>query len=432
LRKYRFFVIPLALSVLGCSADHVTAPATRSGGDGRMALEASLFKPAPTIDEEFERVARDSIKGFAGEFLDETGTPTVLLTDLAQAPKGLARAAHLGAFQKGGVNKAPVARRVRYDFLALMQWRDSVAAGIGRDLSRVAVDIDEVHNQVWFGYEDASVGERIKAVINERKIPGGAVVAELTKLPHERQTLINAVSPAVAGIQIVTDIPGGFNTCTLGYNVLYQGNAAFVTASHCTYNYGGVDGHNFYQPCMGCTLLGAEVWDRAAYTGCTGLPWYAGICRWSDASIIQYDAGASSSLGVIAWPSQTYGGRGSLEIGDPPSLYGISTKWTTSIPVGASVGKVGRTSGNTSGTVTKSCVTKTPNNCVYVTNVWSEGGDSGAPFLLFSIPNPGAGIAGQLWGGPPGVYTETWFTTLNGLERDLGSTLTVCIPGWGC
>jgi hypothetical protein len=136
---------------------------------------------------------------------------------------------------------------------------------------------------------------------------------------------------------------------------------------------------------------------------------------------------------VVAWPpDEGFGRAGSRDLGDPPGTYYISTKWTTSIPVGAYVGNVGYWSGRTTGQVTRSCAVVNNFWCAYETNVWSHGGDSGAGFLLLSLPNPGLALAGQLYGGPENDPTDTWFTTLNGLERDLQGTLTVCYHGWGC
>lgn len=315
-------------------------------------------------------------------------------------------------------------RQVLFNYPQLRQWHASLAEKIV-DRFDVALDIDEVENQLWVAVEDASLVPLVLSAATQVGIPSNAIMVETRSLPRPRMTLRDQFSTMQGGMQIQAVNQG---VCSNGFNAIYQGASAFVSASHCTSTGFAPDWQWFYQPTTSGNNIGWEVWDRGYYKCYSIL-----TCRWSDAAIMQYAAHVQPELGIIAWPpDEGYGRPGSIDLGDPPGTYYISTKWTASLPVGAVVGKVGRTSGRTVGNVQRACVLVNKIMCTYVTDVWSEPGDSGSGFLLYSHPNPGAAIAGVLWGGPVGVWTETWFSTLQGLERDLGGTLTVCYPGWGC
>lgn len=387
--------------------------------DGATTLPAARL----TLDEEFEFIARHEIPGFAGYYIRD-GELVVLLKDMSRRTAALNLAAERTAQGLGklGVERAAV-REANFDFVQLAQWQRLLMDQLGNSLNDLLVDIDEVANRILIGYEDEAVGGTVRGIVLTSGIPPLAVAVEHRKLPRQRLTLRDDYSSMQAGIQI-SESSGDKGACTLGFNVIYNGQPGFVTASHCTRISFAPDGGSFHQV---SSRVGEEVWDPYKYK-CV---WFA-KCRWSDAAIIRYDVGVSSDLGLIAWPyPDAYGGPGTVDVGDPPNWYYISTKWTTSIPVGAPATKVGRTSGRTVGNVTQSCVTLSGLYCQYVTDVWSQPGDSGAPFLL-SPSGPGAAIAGVLWGGPPQVWTETWFSPMDGIERDLGSSLTVCYPGWGC
>ena len=431
-------VLVLAITT-ACTNDKISPSIAGPATESLMSAAGGSLN----TDEEYEQIARHEIPGFAGYYLTKDRNVVVQLTDLAQSPVA---ESHAGEFRSRFFSTAssapPIIHSVRWDFVQLRYWEEGVVEAL-KDVKAV-IDIDEVRNLVWVGVEDQELISKVLTVAENLGIPSSAITVEFHKLPVPRYcpdcgtTLQDAWPPSLGGIPAGMKIeddhsyPAFPKQCSIGYNAIYQGQPAFVTASHCTFNqYSLSDAKPMWQPFPGLNgehQVGFEIWDRPFYACSPGLS-----CRWSDAALIAYNPTVESQLGIVAWPpDEGFGRAGSVELGEEPGTYYISTKWTTSIPVGAVVSKVGMKSGRTTGWVTRSCVAYQDFECSYETDVWSEHGDSGAGFLLLSHPNPGLAIAGQLYGGPEGDWSDTYFTTLNGLERDLGGTLSVCYPGWGC
>lgn len=416
--------VVLFAAVIACTGDPPTS--LRSPNSMAGTIAGGSQSQGRTTDEEYERIAREEIAGFAGFYLDERDNVVVLLTDLGKRATAERYAATFRSqFFPSSAGTTPIVRQVMFNYPQLREWHANLAEKIA-DRFRAALDIDEVENQLWVAVEDAKHAPLVLSAATQLGIPPNAIKVETRQLPRPRMTLRDQFPTMQAGMQIQATNQG---LCSHGFSAIYQGRSVFVSASHCTSVGFAPDWQWVYQPTTSGNNIGWETWDIGYYNCYSVL-----TCRWSDAAIMDYAAHVQPELGIIAWPSgqATYGRPGPIELGDPPGSYYISTKWTAALPVGAGVGKVGRTSGNTLGNVTRACVFINKIMCTYVTDVWSEPGDSGSAFLLFSHPNPGAALAGVLWGGPVGVWTETWFSTLQGLERDLGGTLTVCYPGWGC
>ena len=94
--------------------------------------------------------------------------------------------------------------------------------------------------------------------------------------------------------------------------------------------------------------------------------------------------------------------------------------------MGQPVSKVGRTTGLTRGTVTKTCETEVRTDGTFLCQVEADyaarGGDSGSP--VFTPVGSTAVLVGIHWLGVegPGVHV---FSPISGVQRDLG-TLGVC------
>ena len=177
--------------------------------------------------------------------------------------------------------------------------------------------------------------------------------------------------------------------------------------------------------------LGGGVWSFGGRTGVCN-----NVCRFSDATLATYDVGISNQLGALAQTDGwAIGGRGSI---NNAVAWPIFNKLSMSfLNVGRWLNKVGRTSGWTRGQVTHTCVDHADGPgiqlCQWDSNIWSEPGDSGAPiFLDTDTAQPDGAtwvhLAGLLWGGPPTDFSTTWFSTLDGIDRDFGLTFKVCDP----
>lgn len=383
----------------------------------------SLESAAPlgwTLDDEFERIAREEVSGYAGDFLLADGTPVVLLVDPGQRAAA-ARSISARRERAGMPHRDPEVRTAQFDFPTLRQWRDRLIPLMEADLA-FALDIDEAQNRVWVAVENHRDGADVRAAAVRLGIPASAVAVEVQQRPQPRATVGDYHRPALGGVQIVSSTG---NICTLGFSAIMDGTPVFVTNSHCSGTRNQLDSSPQRQPTNSAgNEIGYELRDK----GAGYCPALAPVnCRKSDSSIYGYSAGVPYSLGQIA-RTLSYGAnqRGSLEINPLNPYFQITSKNTSGIPVGTWVDKVGRTSGWTRGQVQKSCVFLKDGiyfECQYVTSTWSEGGDSGSP--MFVVGSTGVALHGLLWGGPAGDWTTTWYSPVGGVEKDFGVTLQV-------
>ncbi|MDO8501350.1 MAG: hypothetical protein Q7S20_05875 [Gemmatimonadaceae bacterium] len=162
-------------------------------------------------------------------------------------------------------------------------------------------------------------------------------------------TLRSSWSPTQAGIQIHF----GQYLCSLGFNADDGAERSFITASHCTNTQGGVEGTQYYQPVSTTdpTVIATEVEDPRYFKG--GACPRGRKCRYSDAARALYSTGVSSTRGAIAMTSGP--NNSSLDVA---GSFTVTTQdnTTTSFAIGATVNKVGRTTGWTQGRVTNTCV----------------------------------------------------------------------------
>jgi hypothetical protein len=266
----------------------------------------------------------------------------------------------------------------------------------------VFADNDEVAGKVVFGVENEHAANGVRQALARRGIAESDYAIELTApivMMQGTQTLRSEFASKVGGLQI------HFTRylCTLGFNAISNGTASFITNSHCTATQGGVEGTQYYQPTSSTgRVIATEVADPTYKKG--GQCPKGKKCRWSDASRAAYASGVASSLGVIA--KTTGVNTGSLTMSGTFSIGGTSDE--TNFPLGTVVQKVGRTTGWTSGAVTRSCVnTSVSGSTVYLfcqtfvsdpagaTVVGS--GDSGSP--VFSGGTSSVTLYGILWGG---------------------------------
>lgn len=427
--RYTTSVSAAALALLAaCAPDAPVGPDAGEPAANRAAPQGQFHTP----DDEFARVARAEVPGFAGFYLRDDGTPVIKLTDPGQrgaAQRYLAQElVRARSGRRAGAPAQPVFEQASYDFAQLKDWSESLHPLLQQRAADVfLIDVDEAHNRVLVGVADAGAVAAVRAEGARLGIPAQALHVQPQPAPQTRATVRDRFTTTVGGIQIAF---GGY-VCTLGFNARRVSNSAnvYVTNSHCTGTQNAYDGIAIYQNTNAAgNQIGNEVADRGLYACVSGVL----SCRQADAAYISNNGTRTIGQGGIARTAWNTGGAGGLTITGEYDVVGRST----SIAVGAYLDKTGRTSGSTYGQVTNSCVTIGSLRCQDISRVWSEGGDSGSPVYVYL---GGSGSAendvrlhGVMWGGPGSDYTTTYSSRLAGIEADLGALTNLCRPGYGC
>jgi hypothetical protein len=354
------------------------------------------------------------VPGFGGFYLDEQGNPVVYLKSSSQRANAERALAPFFQHQRVPASQLRVLP-AQYDWGQLESWHLRVSAEVLSIQGTVFVDADEASNRVTVGLERGALA-RARGAIARLGIPQDAVIFQEAEPIRMVATLRSKVRPAVGGLQI--NFPGFL--CSLGFNAIRSGQRSLITASHCTNVQGGVEATPYYQPTetAASAKIATEVSDPAYSQSKPGCP--SGFrCRFSDASRAAYTAGTTSTLGRIA--KTTGPNNNSITIN---GSFSINAEGVAS--VGQSVGKVGRTTGWTSGKVTNTCVnlavsdTKITQLCQNIVKARVGAGDSGAPVFKGS---GNVTLVGLLWGGNNNG-TQFIYSPMAGIERELGALTT--------
>jgi hypothetical protein len=261
----------------------------------------------------------------------------------------------------------------------------------------VYTDADETSDRLVVGVSNRGIETSVMARLAALGVP--AELVDVVQAPeiHQVDSLQTGVfRPVLAGVQI------HFSNylCSVGFNAVRNGVQGFVTASHCTTQQGGVEGTEYYQPLSSTapTSIGTEIADPDYKRG-GGCP-IGRVCRYSDSAFVRYENGASGLLGGIAKTSGP--NNGSLD-----SIGNFTITSEGSAGMGATVNKVGRSSGWTAAPVTATCAnigvsgTNIVQRCQTLAtssgNVIVKGGDSGSP--VFTTSGGNTTLVGVLWGG---------------------------------
>jgi hypothetical protein len=423
--RYTQSVSAAVLALLATAAcDSSDAPVGPDAGDAavnRAAPQASFHTP----DDEFARVSRAEVPGFAGFYLQDDGTPVVRLVDPSQ--RGAAQRYLAQEFIRArsghhkGAPQQPVFLAAAYDFAQLKGWSESLHPLLTRN-DVFLIDVDEVQNRVLVGVADAGAVSAVRAEGTRLGIPAAALEVKTQPRPQVRASLRDRQTTLNGGIQIAF----GNYYCTQGFNARRStGASIFVTNSHCTTTQYATDGVTIYQNIVASgNAVGSEVADRGMWA-CAGT---GTSCRQADAAYISHNGTRTIGQGGISRTNWATGANaGTTIVGE----FNIVGRYTGSLPVGSYLDKTGRTSGSTYGQVTNSCVTIGSLRCQDVSKVWSEGGDSGSPVYVW-LSNNDVQLHGVMWGGPGTDYTTTYSSRLAGIEADLGALNSLCRPGYGC
>jgi hypothetical protein len=407
-----------ALAISACQEN--STPTSPDAGLIPAAARSSQGPDLPSAAE-FDR----RVPGFGGFFLSRDGTPTVYLTRGAgRAPAERVLAGYLAA--KGIPTAAVHVAEARYGWKQLERWQESATVEALAVPGAVFVDNDESTNRVLVGVADLGAMGQVRAAVARRGIPDDAVMVQRADPIHQVATLQNVVDrPVRAGVQI--NFPGFL--CSVGFNATSGGQSSFITASHCTTTQGGVESTPYWQPLQSVapTQIATEVADPVYVRNGPGCP-KGRKCRVSDASRAAYINGVNPTLvGLIARTSGA--NNGSLEITGSFSITAddCSSPLGGCLAVGTTVGKVGRTTGWTSGSITNTCVntgvsgSNIVQRCQTFVSAGVGGGDSGSD--VFQVTGSSVKLAGILWGGNSGG-TQFVFSPFANVVSDLGALTT--------
>lgn len=377
----------------------------------------------------------ERVPDFAGLF-EENGVLRVAVAKSAQDPAAVVSAALTVADELARAGSASLAEKAvpapapaLYGFADVLAWRETLALTTpGLSLH----DADERKGLVYVEVASPQEVERVRKSAAALGIPSDALEVRVEPR-YEAQIDIRNYGPYLeAGYAIAMQ----WGHCTHGF-MAFRGSmpgdiGGFVTNSHCTNAtsaVGGVSNAQFYQGNgsygVSGRYLGMELVDPTFQTlgftgsgdvtslgppvgGGGGRPW-----RYSDAAFIDYDLSQNSTNALFGQIAKTeYAGTNSPGSHNRINAFQIDSDAANHQHlVGTVVHRVGRTSGWTTGPITRACVTialdhTNPYNsnagkdlrCQYEVQAYSNAGDSGSP-VFFPTGSNTARLQGLLWGG---------------------------------
>jgi hypothetical protein len=409
----RLYVAGVFALVAGCQES--TPPRAISSAPSNPAALAEDATPS-------QLAVAQAVPGFGGYFIDDSGSPTVYLTDATQRDAAAqALAAFLDSF---GWTAADLrVREATYDYLQLDAWYRAVRGGALAVAGAVFGDIDEANNRLTFAALDRNALASIASTLAQAGVPDAAVNLKVSGPVAQVATLRDRMRPPVGGVQInFFPLPASPVTllCTLGFNVVKGADTSFITNSHCSNVQGGTTTPtDYYQATRGGVLADAmnfiarEVEDPDYVMGGLSGPCPIGRrCRTADVSRARYAPGQGFQIGRIARPLHE---NASGTLADTITIDSLRPYFTivgeqgTSI-VGQKLAHTGRTTGWTSGLVTETCVDISVTDsditqlCQDLVDAYVAGGDSGSP-VFGEYTDGSVFLAGILWGSSTDLET---------------------------
>jgi hypothetical protein len=287
----------------------------------------------------------------------------------------------------------------------------------------VFADYDEAIGKLVFGVENAQAATGVQRALAARGMAAANYEVLVTEPIHQVATLRGHWRPTRGGIQIHFSR----NLCTMGFNATHVATEerSFITASHCTEKQGGVEGTEYFQPSQSFdpTVVAVEVADPPYVAGGPDCPRGA-RCRFSDAARALYSTDVASDQGYIK--KTTGANNGSVEVDGDFTITGQDDE-TTEFTLGATLHKVGRTTGWTNGEVIRTCAnTNSRGNihlfCQTFVEAVADGGDSGSPVFAVTSDDD-VTLVGIVWGAsrPHPIFTQYFvMSPLSQVQQELG------------
>ncbi len=378
--------------------------------------------------DEAHALAADRVPGFAGlrsmpdgstgvQFARGVGLEGAMRASDAKRRGDLKRGGDMYAKMLDGVGKNTKVSVVSFDARQLLNWK---RIAIAASDAIMWVDIDHQTNRLHLGIDKNIASEKftaIEQILNRLGIPFEAMNSEPAEMMQPVQSVGSGIQttppPLRGGSQIswVDTSEGGSFVCSVSAPAIRNGVAGFITASHCGNDTYQLTGTTFGSPNSNSNNVGSESVDPNGFSCSLGTGF--GACRNSDAAFVTSSSTTLGSLWVIS-PStlQTIRVR----------TFNGSTDYQSA---GTTVNKSGRTTGTTSGTVTRDCVDTrvggSPNYvvlCANFTNARVDGGDSGGTWYAVSGGSTATyyGVTSFKDGSGNGGYSP-----FGQVKRDLGS-----------
>jgi hypothetical protein len=378
------------------------------------------------LDEAHARVA-ERVPGFAGLRTSADGSVSVQFARGAgaeranRAKKAIVRGdanveeAHGKMLQAAG-EKARLSV-VSFDARQLLDWKRLALAASD---AVMWVDVDHETNRLHVGINKdlpADTFSAVEQLLNRAGIPFEAISSEPSEMMQPVQSFggnIRTTPPPLRGGSQISwnDVSaGGSFVCSVSAPATRNGVAGFITASHCGNDTYRLTTTSYGSPNATSTNVGSESVDPTGFSCSLGAGF--GQCRNSDASFVTSSSTTFGTMWVI--------NSSTLQTTRVRTFNG-STDYQG---VGTVVNKSGRTTGTTSGTVTRDCVDVrvggSPNYvvlCANFTNARADGGDSGGTWYAVSGTNTATyyGVTSFKDGSNNGGYSP-----FGQIKRDLGS-----------
>lgn len=313
-----------------------------------------------------------------------------------------------------------------YSWQQLSDWRDDVTDHVLGSVPGVVFDdLDEARNRVTIGVVAGLALSGVNNALADLGIPTTAVIIESTEpvrpaaLRMKASVLPRSFPPT--GLQTVSDSLGGglqlqlnnggpgYPTGTLGLVVDIGANRGFLTVSHLSSSFLSPDTSHLFQASTGGNNVGYEYSDPSG-------------TRNSDASFYLISGSAPGRRGAILRPTnRNSGSGGSLSVSSTSPWINL-TGGEATVVNGATVDKVGRSSGWTYGNVNQTCTDITELgvtiHCTYRAGLYCAGGDSGSPIFWYDGADGGV-FFGMLFGGCSAG--QMYFSSYSDITTDLGS-----------
>lgn len=399
-------------------AGSLLLPPTIGPSSAASSDSASAVTPDTLLYDDALALVGERFPEFAGMYLDEdAGKLFIQLTDTDSSVVPQIHSLLAVIFGESLARLTPEVEPAEYSFAELNDWKESIAPVAFAMPSIVFVDLDELENRVVIGLSDIEAdAEPLRTQILRQGVPESAF--DITFHEPAGPELRELRRPMVGGLQLHWTQNNSTWMCSLGFIADRGGARGIVTNSHCSRVVGGVDTTDYGQNTMS-SVVARESVDPATWTG---IGCYTNWrCRYSDANF----AGVTSivhqtSRGIVARPG-TFGTVFPWQW-DGVSQFRIVNKGTPGL--GTNVTKVGRTTGATSGNVSRTCVDVGLNGtnvawiCQSQAGYSGSGGDSGGPVLSSATGN-NRSLFGIHWGA------NGWFSPWNNIRWDFGN-MTVC------
>jgi hypothetical protein len=418
----------------GCSSEHPTNSTIASSATPTIVRAQNNVRGEGRIAQEFRGLA-EAMPGFTGVFFDDDGVLTIAMATDEFPSASVKRVVEwAAAFASTPYLAVPRMRRVKYGYLELSDALAAVHAlpGVSSILNSTA--IDETKGVLQLGLSAMEDVALLSKALTDRGIPRDMLVFEQTERAVATTTLNQRYRPLVGGLEI-TNI---HTACTLGFNFLKYETGTnpssspkyFITAGHCSADWGEPTGIAFHQVGLSSDRIGQEIQiapirrndpycpsDKYGYTPCTDADVLVG--RYDDTVSVLY--GSVATVYMESWRFKQIHGY-------------INVQGTTSGALtGQTVFMQGKSSGqHNNGKILQSCGNVSLQDkfdftkiywvmCTQRTDNVILDGDSGAPFFIpynASRPTTTPSIVGIAIASNGG--NRTWLSPIGQIDMALG------------